>query len=166
MPIKIFCSYAHQDEALLNKLKTHLTPLQREGLIDVWHDRNISAGTEWEKEISEHLNKAHIILLLVSPDFMASEYCYSVEVKRALERHERKEARVIPIILQHTYWQIAPLKQLQALPTDARPIVSKNWHNRNEAFLNVVKGIRQAAEELSASNNVEQLYSKVVSERY
>lgn len=166
MPVEIFCCYAHQDEALLNKLKTHLTPLQREGLIDVWHDRNISAGTEWKKEISKHLNTAHIILLLVSPDFIASDYCYSVEMKRAIERHEQEEARVIPIILQHVYWQIAPLNKLQALPTDAHPIVSKTWHNRNEAFLNVVKGIRKVAEELSARNNVEQLYSKVVGERY
>ena len=166
MPVEIFCCYAHHDEALLNKLKTHLSPLQREGLIDVWHDRNISAGKEWGSEISEHLNTADIILLLVSPDFMASEYCYSVEMKRAIERHDREEARVIPIILEHVYWQITPLKKLQALPTDARPIVSKSWHNRNEAFLDVVKGLRKAVEELSARTNLEQLYSKVVGERY
>lgn len=166
MPVEIFCSYSHRDEALLNKLKTHLTPLQREGLIDVWHDRNISAGIEWEKEIGEHLNKAQIILLLISPDFMASDYCYSVEVKRAIERHERGEARVIPIILEHVYWQVAPLNKLQALPTDARPIMSKSWHNRNEAFLNVVKGIRKAVEELIATTNVQQVYARVVGERY
>src|SRR5260370_17456025 len=149
MPVEIFCCYAHQDEALLNKLKTHLRPLQREGVIDGWHDRNIRGGNEWEREINEHLNTAQIILLLVSPDFMDSDYCYSVEMKRAIERHDRGEARVIPIVLEHVYWQITPLNKFQALPTDARPIVSKSWHNRNEAFLNVVKGIRKAAEELS-----------------
>src|SRR3954452_17283866 len=89
MPVKIFFCYAHEDEPLLNKLELHLRPLQRQGLIDVWHDRDISAGTEWEREISEQLNTAQIILLLVSPDFMASDYCYSVEMKRALERHEQ-----------------------------------------------------------------------------
>ena len=87
MAVSIFFCYAHEDEALLNKLKTYLKPLQRQGLIDVWHDRDISAGTEWEQEISERLNEAKIILLLVSPDFMNSDYCYSVEMKRALERH-------------------------------------------------------------------------------
>src|SRR2546429_9932386 len=98
MSVSIFFCYAHEDEALLNKLKTHLRPLQRQGLIDVWHDRDISAGTEWEREISQHLNSAQVILLLVSPDFMFSEYCYGIEMKRAMERHEHGEARVIPII--------------------------------------------------------------------
>lgn len=105
MPVKIFFCYAHEDEPLLNKLKTHLMPLQRKGLIDVWYDRDISAGTEWEHQIKEQLNTAQIILLLVSPDFMNSDYCYGVEMQRALERHERGEARVIPIILRPVYWQ-------------------------------------------------------------
>jgi len=96
MPVTIFFCYAREDEALLIKLKAHLRPLQWEGLIDIWHDRDISAGTEWEQEISRHLNTAQIILLFVSPDFMSSHYCCSVEMKRAVERHERKEARVIP----------------------------------------------------------------------
>jgi hypothetical protein len=89
MPVKIFFCYAREDEELLNKLKSHLRPLQREGLIDVWYDREISAGTEWEQEIKQRLDDAQIILLLVSPDFMDSEYCYSIEMKRALERHAK-----------------------------------------------------------------------------
>src|SRR5580700_9435942 len=109
MSVKIFFCYAHEDEALLNKLQTQLKPLQRQHLIDIWHDRDITAGAEWEKEISEQLNSAQIILLMISPDFMASDYCYSIEMKRALERHQRKEARVIPIILHHVHWQGEPL---------------------------------------------------------
>jgi len=85
MPVKIFFCYAREDEPLLNKLKTHLRPLQRENLIEVWCNRDISAGIEWETEIKEHLNAAQIVLLLVSPDFMDSDYCYSVEMKKALE---------------------------------------------------------------------------------
>lgn len=127
MSVSVFFCYAHEDEALLNKLKTHLRPFQRQGLIDVWHDRDISAGTEWEREIKKHLNEARIILLLVSPDFMNSDYCYSVEMKRALERHDRKEALVIPVILRPIYWQ-SLLGKLQALPTDAKPVVDRSWH--------------------------------------
>src|SRR5579863_6395499 len=100
MPLKIFFCYAHEDEALLNKLKTHLRPLQRQGLIEMWHDRDINAGTQWEREIDKHLNIAQIILLLISPDFMDSEYCYSKEMFRALELQKRDEAQVIPIILR------------------------------------------------------------------
>src|SRR5437867_12063493 len=103
MATKIFFSYAHEDELLLKKLKRHLRPLQRQGLIDVWHDRDISAGTKWEEEIDKRLNEANIILLLISPDFMDSDYCYGTEMKRALERHERGEAHVIPVILRSIY---------------------------------------------------------------
>lgn len=151
MAAKIFCCYAREDEALLNKLWAHLRPLQREGLIELWHDRDISAGAEWDREISEHLNAAQIILLLVSPDFMNSDYCYGVEMKHALERHARGEARVIPIILRHVYWQGAPFGQLQALPTDAKPITDPYWHNLDMAFFNVAEGIRNVVIRLSTS---------------
>src|SRR5437868_5363613 len=105
MPVKIFFCYAHEDEELLNRLKKQLKPLEKKDFIKVWYDREINAGTEWEQEIIEHLNTAHIILLLISPDFMASDYCYSVEMKRAMERHERHEAYVIPIILRRVHWE-------------------------------------------------------------
>jgi len=142
MPIKIFCCYAHEDKEMLKKLETHLKSLEREGLVDVWNDRDISPGTEWEPEISKHLNEADIILLLISPYFIASEYIYGVEMKRALERHSKGEARVIPIILEYVHWQIEPLRKLQAVPTDAKPVMSTNWYTVNEAFLDVVNGIR------------------------
>ncbi len=147
MAVKIFFCYAHEDEQLLNRLKTYLKPLQRQGLIDIWHDRDISAGKEWEREISKHLNEAQIILLLVSPDFMDSDYCYSVEMQRAIVRHEREEARVIPIILRPIYWQ-GTLGKLQALPTDAQPIIDRFWHTIDEAFYDVAEGIRKVIEEV------------------
>src|SRR5205823_9597857 len=115
--IEVFCCYAHKDQSLLNELKTHLIPLQRYGLIHIWNDTDISPGTEWEEEINKHLNSAQIILLLVSPNFMASDYCYSKEMNQAMERHKRGEAQVIPIILRHIYWQRALFGQLQVLPT-------------------------------------------------
>ncbi len=144
MAVKIFFCYAHEDEALLNKLKSHLKPLQREGLIEVWHDRDISAGKEWEREINEQLNTAQIILLLVSSDFINSDYCYGIEMKRALDRHGRNEAKVIPVILRPVYWQGEPLGKLQALPTDGKPVESSGWHSTDEALYDVVEGIRKA----------------------
>src|SRR6266436_6409019 len=151
MPINIFFSYAHEDEASLNKLQKHLRPLYREGLIDLmWHDRNISAGTEWEQEIDTYLNKAQVILLLISSDFMASDYCYSKEMTRSIERHDQQEARVIPVILRHAQWKKTPIGKLQALPTDGKPV--KSWQDEDEAFFNVVEGIRKAIEELNVQN--------------
>src|SRR6266702_1089538 len=150
MPFKIFFCYAHEDEQLLNKLKNHLFPLKRTRLIDVWHDRDISAGTDWEQQIKSHLNQAQIILLLVSPDFMVSDYCYSIEMQRALERHDLGEARVIPIILRYVYWQ-GVLGKLQALPTDARPI--KSWPDLDEALYNVTEGIRKVIQEITPKSS-------------
>lgn len=146
MALKLFFCYAHEDENFLNKLKTHLAPLMRQKLIEVWHDRNISAGTEWAGQIDTHLNTAQIILLLISADFIASNYCYDIEMKRALERHDAGEARVIPIILRRVDWMGSPFGRLQALPKDGRPIMS--WTRRDDAFFDVVKGIKKAAEQL------------------
>ena len=93
--IEIFYSYAHEDEALRKELEKHLTSLQRQGIIAGWHDRLISAGTEWEHQIDSHLNTAGIILLLISASFIASKYCYSIEMKRALERHEARGGHLV-----------------------------------------------------------------------
>lgn len=149
MAIKIFFCYAHEDELLLNKLRTHLKPFQQQGLIDVWHDRDISAGAEWEQEINEHLDTAQIIILLVSPDFMASEYCYGIEMKRAIDRHERGEVRVIPVILRPVHWRGEPLGKLQALPKDAIPVTDPVWHDLDAAFFDVTEGIRKAVRGLT-----------------
>ncbi len=146
MSVNIFFCYAREDEALLNKLKTHLRPSQRQGLIDVWYDRDINAGTEWEQEINQHLNSAQIVLLLVSPDFMDSDYCYSIEMKRAIERHERGEARVIPIILRPIDWQGAPFGKLQVLPQNASPVTI--WTDLDLAFRDIAIQLRKVVKEL------------------
>jgi WD40 repeat protein len=148
MPISIFICYARRDEALLNELKTHLKPLQRDGLINLWYDHDISAGTEWEPQIMRHLNAAQIVLLLVSPDFMNSDYCYGIEMNRALKRHERGEARVIPIILRPVYWHGKLLGKLQALPTDGKPVTSSFWQDRDAAFYDITQGLCQVVKQL------------------
>jgi tetratricopeptide (TPR) repeat protein len=145
--ISVFISYAHKDEALLQQLHTHLSSLTRPGSIVTWYDRQIGAGSDWAGEIDAHLEQASIILLLVSADFLASDYCYKNEMKRALERHDAGQARVLPIIVRPVDWKDMPFARLQALPTDARPITT--WRNRDQAWVNVVAGIRRALEDLS-----------------
>ncbi len=153
-PIELFYSYAHEDERLRNELEKHLSLMKRQRLISQWHDRNIGAGTEWANEINTRLNTARIILLLISPDFIASDYCYSIEMTRALERHQAGEARVIPIILRPTDLKNSPFSKLQALPKDAKPIT--RWKDRDEAFLNVAEGIRKAISDLTATSSATQ----------
>jgi TIR domain len=152
-PLEIFCCYARKDQSLLKELVIHLTPLQRRGLIVIKSDININAGAVWEEEIKKHLNTAQIILLLISPDFIASEYCYSTEMQQALERHDSGEARVIPIILRPTNWKGAPFDKLQVLPTNAKPVTDRrSWLTEDEALNDVAEGIRIVVEGISKSS--------------
>ena len=145
--IEVFFSYAHEDETLRDELAKQLKLLERQGIISAWHDRKILAGSEWGDTIDAHLDSSKVILLLVSPDFLASDYCWDIEVKRSMERHEADDAIVIPIILRPVDWQEAPFGKLQALPHDAEPITK--WENQDEAFMAVAQGIRSAINTLS-----------------
>jgi hypothetical protein len=142
-PVRLFISYSHKDEALREKLGDHLAALRREGVIDLWHDRQISAGQEWAGAIDANLEAADIILCLVSAAFLASPYCNDKELRRALERHHAGEALVIPVILRPSDWTRTVLGALQALPANAKPVT--NWSNRDEAFLSIARGIREVA---------------------
>lgn len=143
--IKVFFSYSHKDEQLRDELAKHLTSMRRQGVIADWHDRKITAGNEWAGEIDEHLNTAQIILLLISSDFLASDYCYDIELKRALERHETGDARVIPVILRSVDWRGEAFGKLNALPKDAKPVTS--WSNIDEAFVDIARGLRAVIDE-------------------
>lgn len=147
--VEIFYSYSHQDEALRDELEKQLSILKKLKIVRTWHDRKICAGHEWADDINDHLNTADIILLLISADFLASEYCYEIELDRAMKRHEAREARVIPIILRDVDWRDAPFGKLQALPSNAKPVTS--WPNRDEAFADVARGIRATIEALSVA---------------
>lgn len=147
-PVRVFYSYSHKDEGLRSELETHLKILQRLELIETWHDRNINAGEDWTVEIDENLERADIILLLISADFIASNYCYEKEMTCALEKHENGEARVVPVILRDVNWSHAPFSKLQVLPKDGLPIV--NWSDRDSAWRNVSEGIERLIEEIQA----------------
>ena len=144
----LFFSYSHKDEALRDELETHLKLLQRQNVISTWHDRKISPGDEWDGEIDSRLERAAIILLLISADFIASNYCWDKEVRRALERHAVKEATVIPILLRSCDWQTAPFAKLQGLPPELKAVTA--WTDRDAAWASVAAGIRMVAERLPA----------------
>src|SRR5947208_2527569 len=138
--IVVFFSYAQADQAVRDQLATHLSQLKRDGLIEEWSDQQILAGSDRAQQIDQALHSAHIILLLISADFLASDYCYDKEMKRALERHQRGEARVIPIILRPCDWHTSPFARLQSLPRDGKAITT--WQNQDEAFLTIAQELR------------------------
>jgi hypothetical protein len=143
--MKAFISYSHHDESALDRLHTHLAMLRREGRIVDWFDREILAGAVLDKEITEQLETCDLFLPLVSPDFLASNYCYETEMTRALERHDEGEVRVVPIIIEPCDWTASPLRKLKALPKDGKPIAE--WTNQNTAFLDVVTELRRIVSE-------------------
>lgn len=144
--LSVFFSYSHEDEPLRNQLEQQLAMLKRQKVISTWHDRRIAAGENLDHAISAELETANVILLLVSPAFIASDYCYDVEMLRAMERHAAHDAVVIPVILRPCDWHGAPFGKLMATPTDGKPVTQ--WADRDQAFLEVAKAIRAAAEKL------------------
>ncbi|HZS03899.1 MAG TPA: TIR domain-containing protein [Blastocatellia bacterium] len=140
--VRLYISYSHKDEMFLDELNTHLKLLQRMGLIKIWSDRRIEMGESWKEQLDQQLEQAQIILLLVSADYLASDFAHDVEMKYALEKHYSGEAVAIPVLLRPTAWQESPLASIQALPPNGRPI--STWENRDEAWVEVVKGIREA----------------------
>jgi hypothetical protein len=138
-PITIFISYSHKDERLRNQLVAHLSPMKRRGLIHTWHDRMIGPGEDWRRAIDQNLKGAAIVLLLVSADFLASDYCYEKEFAFALTQHAAGKARVVPILARDASWEETPIGQLQAIPHNCRPVT--RWSNRDAAWKNVVEGV-------------------------
>ena len=149
MAATVFMSYSHKDEALRDELEVQLAMLKRQGLIEVWHDRRLVAGDQLDWAINEELNSADVILLLVSPDFLASDYCYNIETSRALERHRKEKARVISVILRPCDWQHADFAEFLVAPKDGKAVTQ--WADRDTAFLDVAQSIRAAIEKIGLS---------------
>ncbi len=147
--LDVFISYSRRDEELKDELVNyHLKLLQREGKINTWQDRDIEAGAEWATEIKTNLEKADVVLLLITRHFLASDYCYETEMQRAVQRHHEGTARVIPIILEPCGWKYSDFKHLQVLPKDGKPLTS--WDKQAEAFFDVEEGIRRVVDALNA----------------
>ncbi len=145
--LTLFISYAHEDESYRRDFEKHLAVLKRDGWVEDWHDRMIKAGQDWAKEINTILDRSHIIVFLISPDFMASSYCNEVEVKRAMQRHEMGTARVIPVLIRPSDWRSAPFAKLQVIPTDTLPI--SEWKGKDAAFADVITHLRNVCGELA-----------------
>jgi replicative DNA helicase len=141
-PLSAFISYSHKDESLRADLVSHMSLLKRQGLITDWYDRMIVPGQDGNKEIDSNLERADIVLFLVSADFIESLYCWEKELTRSLDRHEAGQTVVIPIIVRAVDLEGAPFQYIQSLPTDRKPVTS--WSNKDEAWLDVVQGIRNA----------------------
>src|SRR5215217_7526129 len=143
-PVTAFIAYSHEDKRHLTKLHQHLSLLRNQGKLDDWHDRRIDPGQEWEQAIDDRLYNDKIVLLLISPSFLASKYCWEKEMKVAIERHDAGHAIVIPIIVRDCDWKTAPFGKLAALPEKGKAVTLRS--NRDSAWRNVAEGIRRIVE--------------------
>jgi hypothetical protein len=150
--LRLFYSYCHEDSGLRRKLEQHLALLKREGAIEQWFDGKIGAGVELDESIDANLAGSDIILLLISAAFLNSDYCWDKEMVRAMRRHQKGDARVIPIIIRPVddSWQETIFGKLKALPTDGKPVTK--WSNRDSAWKDVAKGIRDAVKDLGSGS--------------
>ena len=151
--LEVFISYSHCDVDWLKSLKVVLKPLERESQLISWCDQQIEAGEDIDKKALGHLDTAKIILLLVSPDFLASDYCYSIEMKGAMEKHAKGAARVIPVILRHCDWKGTDLGRLKAVPKDGKPV--STWADRDEAFMDIINELRRSLSSISTAAELE-----------
>lgn len=142
---RIFVSYCHADKALKEEPLKHLVPLKKLKLIETWTDLEIKAGEEWDKEISKNIEDADIVLLLISIDFINSEYCYDVELNKAISHHQEGRTRVIPVIVRPCMWKHTPFAKFQALPTSAKAVMT--WKNQDEALTNVAESVYKVIQE-------------------
>lgn len=158
-PLSVFVAYSHADEPIRRELETHLAALTRSGLLAIWHDRMLTTGTDWRRELSDRIDTCDAIILLISADFIASDYCYGVEMSRALERYAEGSAIVVPVIARPCYWALTPISTIQAAPTDGRAITT--WTNRDEALLDVAKHLHRVVQARAPKPTVsgEEVYS-------
>ena len=150
-PIKLFISYSRHDVKHLKSLKKQLSLLQRQNVLLTWDDTKLQPGEEWDDQIKNELKTADLVLLLVSPDLLATNYIWEVEMKVALERHKLGEAMVIPIIVRPCVWDNAPFAKFQALPVKGKPVTK--WDNEDEAWEKVTRSLKELTEKLNDNNS-------------
>ena len=144
--VKVFISYCHADKEIKEDLLKHMLPLKRLNMIETWTDLEILPGDEWDKEISNSLASADIVLLLVSIDFINSEYCYNVELEQANKRYQEGRTRVIPVIVRECLWKHTSFAGFHALPREAQAITT--WDDRDKALKDVVEGLYAVVQEM------------------
>lgn len=142
-PYTVFISYSHEDDTMVGDLLKHLSALQRKGLIEIWYDRRIGPGDEWKQEILDQIERADVILLMISASFIDSDFCYEEEMTTAIRRHDDGEALVVPVFVRECEWQNLPFAKLQGLPVDAKPVDSRKWRNRDAALAHIVQEFGQ-----------------------
>jgi len=146
--LNIFFVYSREDSILRERLDKHLSGLKRRNFINTWYDGKINPGKEWEEELNFNLSKSDIILLLISADFIASDYCYEIEMKKAIQRHENGEAIIIPVLLTPCDWSELPFAKIQALPQNGKPITSPTWPNQEVALNEIANAIKETVDNL------------------
>ncbi len=152
--VNVYLAYVPEDEDLLKRLRLQLKAIERIGLVDAWHDGEITAGADREKAMMEALHQSPIILLLVSSAFIASEFAYEQEVKTAMELHAAEKARVVPVILKPCMWRATSFGKLNPCPANGIPVMDDHWQSVDHAFMEVAEQVLKMIEEPKAEESM------------
>jgi TIR domain len=142
---RVFVSYSHRDERWLSRMLVHLTPLQNEGAIDVWSDTRLRPGDDWQTKIEQALESASVAVLLVSADFLASQFVVENELPPLLRAAETNGTTILPVIVGPSSFQESPsLRRFQAVNDPRTPLLAmKDWEQET-LFHNVAKAVKAA----------------------
>lgn len=146
-PIKVFISYAKEDTSFMHELTKHLKVFEKNNIIEIWHDALIAPGENWKEEIKVHIQDAHVIILLISADFMASDYIDNIEISKSLDRSRKRETVIIPIIIRPTNYSSLEISKYQALPKDGKPV--STWVDKDEAWVDITNQLKKLFDSLS-----------------
>lgn len=145
--IKVFLSYSHKDIKYKQELDKHLTPLKTSERIETWNDEELKVGSEFNQEIKERLESYDIIVLLISSDFLSSDYCRDIEMENAIKRAKAQQCHIVPVIVRPCMWKETPIKEFLALPKEGKPI--NKYKEKDDAYLEVASGIKKIVEDIS-----------------
>jgi hypothetical protein len=147
----LFLSYAHEDRDIVAELRKHLAPLQHEQIVTDWYDLELMPGDDWDREILSQLASSDLVIVMISADFLASNYAYGRELRLALNLHDQERVHLLPVIGRNCKWQNLPFARLQVLPEGA--VAINSWQSRDDAFVSVVLGVERVAREILSSGD-------------
>lgn len=154
--VRIFVSYSHVDSAIRDKLEVHLAALKRDGVV-TWYDGDMQAGDALDREISRALRRSHLFVALLSPDYLASNYCWKLEYQRAMGRRARGTLRVAAVVVRPCDWKATTAAGFKLLPTDGKPV--SRWRSQDQALLDVTQGIRKAVQAIRKEASAQEALS-------
>jgi hypothetical protein len=162
---QIFISYSHVDKTFCDELETNLKPYLSAGSITSWSDRQIAPGSQWFPEIESALANSKIAVLLVSPDFLASDFIHEHELGSLLKKAEEGGIKILWVPVRDSAYRVTPLKNYQAVYDPSNPLARMTPADRDSAWVTVCEKVEKAVSELKTEKAISNIELKLGEQR-